>query len=151
MKNKMKWLHLGLASILAVSIMAGCSKKAEPEQIENESAKVVTTYKSEEAKDLAKAEKDFIAEQSKIAGVHRKGDLILVSLGAKNSDGYKMEFVKQEEYFEEVKLYIKITKPKEGESVSAETVYPMITGRISIPKNVTLSVLDADTNKPIEF
>lgn len=150
MKKKMRWLHLGFASILAVSIMAGCSKKVEPEQTE-EASKVVTTYKSEESKDLAKAETDFIAEQSKIAGVHRKGDLILVSLGAKNSDGYKLEFVKQEEYFEEVKLYVKITKPNEGESISVETLYPVITGRISVPKNVTLSVLDADTNKPIQF
>jgi len=98
---------------------------------------------------LSDLEKAFVLIAKEYPGVHRFGSLYVISLGQKPHPGYRIELTGQKQILEQVKLYIRQLLPEKGKMYAQVIVYPHLVGRIELPKYTTLSVLDAETKKPV--
>ncbi|QOR66312.1 protease complex subunit PrcB family protein [Cytobacillus suaedae] len=100
-------------------------------------------------KDLTTAQRSFINQVKGKEGIHQQGNFYVISLGEKPNTGYQLEFVNQEQTWEQHKLYFKVKTPKPGEMYAQVQTYPYIAGTIDLPGYTTLNVLNNETKKPL--
>ncbi len=99
--------------------------------------------------DLTEAEKQFVLEKRRIKGVHRMGDLVVIARGEVPNPGYGIELAKQSVSWEQVRIFVKLTRPEPGQIYPQVISYPYLAGKINLAPYTTLQVLDADTEKAL--
>lgn len=135
-----KYIFLCLISILFINTAFHVS--AEKPEVSHQ----FTLVKNE---DLTELEKLFVEHAKENQGVYQYGSLYVISLGAKPNPGYGLEFEKQEQTFEQLKLYVKKTFPEENMVYPNVISYPYVVGRFNLPPYTTFSVLETESNKPL--
>lgn len=97
---------------------------------------------------LSESEKEFVQQKKFEPGVFQQGTLYVIALGERPHLGYGLEFVKSETIWEQEKIFVRQTLPKEGMMYPQVIHYPYIIGRLQLPtKFMTVSVIDIDTGK----
>lgn len=99
---------------------------------------------------LSGEEKAFIEEVKRTKGIHRKGALCVIALGAQPNPGYGLEIVKTEMSWEQAKVYVKLTRPEPGKMYATVISYPYLVGRVNLPKYTTISFLNVETGEPLQ-
>lgn len=102
-----------------------------------------------EEKSLTDLEKAFVQSSKKNKGVHQLGSLYVIALGPKPNPGYGLTIEKQEQLWEELKIYVKQTFPQKNRYYPQVITYPYLVGKLELAPYTTLSVLDAETKKPL--
>ncbi len=100
---------------------------------------------------LTAAEKAYIDTVKTSPGVHQIGNFVVIALGAKPNPGYGVEFVKQEMSWEQLKVYIKETKPDPNQMYSQVISYPYIVAKVELPPYTTLQIINAETGEDFVF
>ncbi|WP_409303012.1 protease complex subunit PrcB family protein [Peribacillus sp. SCS-155] len=98
---------------------------------------------------LTESERAFVENVKTQKGIHKEGSLYVFSLGPKPSSGYGLRLVKQEQIFEQLKLYFKEELPEKDKKYLTVITYPYVVGRVNLPPYTTLTALDSDTGKPL--
>lgn len=98
---------------------------------------------------LSGEEKDFVREASLKKGIHRLGNLYVIARGESPNPGYGIRIVRQELKWEQLFVYVSLTKPEPGKMYPQVISYPYLLARVNLPKYTTISFIDADTGKPL--
>jgi hypothetical protein len=98
---------------------------------------------------LSGEEKDFVREARLKKGIHTLGNLYVIARGESPNPGYGIQFVREEMRWEQLIVYVKLTKPEPGKLYSQVISYPYLVARVNLPKNTTITFIDADTGKPL--
>ncbi|WP_139491437.1 stalk domain-containing protein [Brevibacillus dissolubilis] len=98
---------------------------------------------------LTAEEVQFVNSVKQTKGVHRKGNLFVVARGEVPNPGYGIKYVKQEQSWEQLKVYISLTEPEPGMMYPQVISYPYLVGKVNLPPYTTISFLDASTGKPL--
>jgi hypothetical protein len=99
--------------------------------------------------DLTKEEQVFVNEVKKNRGIHTKGSLYVIARGPSANPGYGLKVVGTEWSWEEVKVYVKLTKPEPGLMYPQVIAYPYVMVRVELPPYTSVRFLNADTKKPL--
>lgn len=102
-----------------------------------------------DATDLTSEEKAFVDENRTTAGVHKLGNLYMISLGSKPNPGYGIEFVKNVQSWEQLFVHVKLTGPEPGKMYPQVIAYPYLLGRAELPAYTTMLVIDDETNEQL--
>ncbi len=97
--------------------------------------------------DLTKEEQDFVTGVKKTKGIHKKGNLYVIARGESPNPGYGLSIVGTEQSWEQLKVYVKMTKPEPGLMYPQVIAYPYVMARIELPPYTTVSFINADTKK----
>lgn len=100
---------------------------------------------------LSEEERAFVQRVKTSPGVHQQDNLMVIALGEKPNAGYGIEYVKQEMSWEQLKVYIKETKPDPNQMYAQVITYPYLVAKVELPPYTTLQIMDADTGKPFVF
>ncbi|MCM3559691.1 stalk domain-containing protein [Brevibacillus borstelensis] len=106
-------------------------------------------FKQVDFTSLSEDEKAFVQQVKGTQGVHQKGDLYVIARGQAPNPGYGIEIVNTEMSWEQLKVYVKLTKPEPGRMYAQVISYPFIVVKVKLPPYTTLLVLDANTKKPL--
>lgn len=120
------------------------NKKVEAIETLNEFTLVLDERLSEE-------ERAYVEQVKTSPGIHQQGNLVVIALGEKPNPGYGIEFVKQEMSWEQLKVYIKQTKPDPNQMYAQVISYPYLVAKVDLPPYTTLQIMDAETEKPFVF
>jgi hypothetical protein len=101
------------------------------------------------ADSLSEKEKAFVNEVKKTKGIHKLGDLYVIARGQSPNPGYGLKVVKYEQGWEQMKVYVKLTKPEPGLMYPQVIAYPYLLARVNLPPNTTIQFYDDATNKPL--
>lgn len=104
-----------------------------------------------DAAQLSEEEKKFVEQNKTTPGVHRLGNLYMVALGAQPNPGYGIQFVKNEQSWEQLFVHVKRTLPEAGKMYPQMIAYPYLLGRADLPAYTTMVVVDEETGKPLVF
>ncbi|MFY0542578.1 stalk domain-containing protein [Brevibacillus sp. H7] len=99
--------------------------------------------------ELTPEEQIFVNEVKKTKGIHRKGNLYVIARGESPNPGYGLKVAGTEQSWEQVKVYVKLTKPEPGLMYPQVIAYPYLMARIDLPLYTTVRFLNADTKKPL--
>ncbi len=152
MKNKWKSIGL-LVSMLFVASSSAVFASEEP-TIDNkkmeEKANEFLHFTPVTFEALSESEKEFVNQNKFEPGVYQQGTLYLIALGQRPHPGYGLDFVKSETTWEQERIFVRQTLPKEGMMYPQVIHYPYIIGRLQLPtKYMTVSVIDMDTGKDL--
>ncbi|MDZ5471529.1 protease complex subunit PrcB family protein [Bacillus sp. 31A1R] len=103
-------------------------------------------FESVDETNLSEVEKEFVQLAKQQKGVYQYGSLYVIALGPQPNSGYDLILDKQEQIFEQLKVYVKSTHPEPGYVYTDAIVYPYVIGRLNLPPYTTLTVLDSATN-----
>ncbi|QQE75477.1 protease complex subunit PrcB family protein [Brevibacillus composti] len=106
-------------------------------------------FKQVDFASLTQEEKDFVQKAKGRAGVHQLGDLYVIARGQSPNPGYGIEVVGTEWSWEQLKVYVRLTKPEPGRMYAQVISYPYVLVKVKLPPYTTLVVLDADTQQPL--
>ncbi|MEJ8543888.1 stalk domain-containing protein [Brevibacillus borstelensis] len=106
-------------------------------------------FKQVDVASLSEDEKAFVQKVKGTQGVHQQGDLYVIARGQSPNPGYGIEIVKTEMSWEQLKVYVKLTKPEPGRMYAQVISYPFVVAKVKLPPYTTLVVLDAATKKPL--
>ena len=81
-------------------------------------------------------------------GVYRLDDLYVIAAGPQPNPGYRLEIVKTETSWEQVTVYVQVTKAKLGSQIQVIS-YPYIIGKMNLAPYTTLRFVDAGTGETI--
>ncbi|WCF11705.1 hypothetical protein NDS46_30625 (plasmid) [Paenibacillus thiaminolyticus] len=87
--------------------------------------------------ELNKDEASFLKMVLNERGVYRKGDLIVLTIGNQSGDVKGVRFVRQENYSNEVRLYIEFNDNSSSSSV--------LIGRMKLSNDIPFSFIDEST------
>lgn len=152
MKNK--WKRIGLlVGMLFVGSSTAVLANEEPimdHKKVDEKANEFLHFTPVPFESLSESEKEFVAKNKYEPGVYQQGTLYLIALGQRPHPGYGLEFVKSDTTWEQEKVFVRQTLPKEGMMYPQVIHYPYIIGRLQLPtKYMTVSVIDIDTGKDL--
>jgi hypothetical protein len=82
--------------------------------------------------------------------VYRLDDLYIITAGWQPHPGYGLEVVKTEMSWEQVKVYVQVTKPNPNYKYPQVISYPYVIGKINLPPYTTLLFIDAETGEIIQ-
>ncbi len=152
MKNKWKRIGLLVGIIFMVSSTSVFANE-EPtidQKKEDEKANEFLHYTPVAYESLSESEKEFVEKNRYEPGIFQQGTLYLIALGQRPHPGYGLEFVKSDTTWEQEKIFVRQTLPKEGMMYPQVIHYPYIIGRLQLPtKYMTVSVIDIDTGKDL--
>ncbi len=106
-------------------------------------------FASLEMASLSKAEQDFVEQVKKEKGIHQRGDLYVIARGPSPNPGYGLTIVEQKRGWEELTVFVRLTKPQPGKMYPQVISYPILVGRATLPPYTTIRFVDADTGKPL--
>lgn len=98
---------------------------------------------------LSAEEKAFVREASLKRGIHKLGNLYVIARGESPHPGYGIQFVRKEMKWEQLFVYVRLTKPEPGKSYIQVITFPYLLARVNLPPYTTISFIDADTGKPL--
>lgn len=152
MKNKWKSIVL-LAGMLFVASSTAVFANEDPaidhKKVE-EKANDFLHFTPVPYESLSESEKEFVQQKRFEPGVYQQGTLYVIALGERPHPGYGLEFVKSETTWEQEKVFVRQTLPKEGMMYPQVIHYLYLVGRLQLPtKYMTVSVIDVDTGKAL--
>lgn len=106
----------------------------------------VDVFKEFKLEELKADEKKFVEEKRRIKGVHQQGDLVVIALGEMPNPGYGIKFVRQLGSWEQVRLFVELTKPEPGKMYPQVISYPYLVGKIKLAPYTTLTVVNESDN-----
>jgi PrcB C-terminal/Copper amine oxidase N-terminal domain len=106
-------------------------------------------FKLLESAQLSAEEKAFVQKVKEQRGVHKLGSLYVIALGQSPNPGYGLKVTGTEWSLEQLKVYVKLTKPEPGRIYAQVITYPYLTARVKLPPNTTVQFYDADTKQPL--
>ncbi|WP_029098622.1 stalk domain-containing protein [Brevibacillus thermoruber] len=98
---------------------------------------------------LSAEEKAFVQKVKEQRGVHKLGSLYVIALGQAPNPGYGLKVTGTEWSLEQLKVYVKQTKPDPGRIYAQVITYPYLIARAKLPPNTTVQFYDADTKQPL--
>jgi hypothetical protein len=96
---------------------------------------------------LSEKEKAFVNEVRTKRGIHKLGDLYVIARGPSPNPGYGLKVVNVEQGMEQMKVYVKLTKPEPGLMYPQVIAYPYLLARVNLPPYTTIQFYDAATDK----
>lgn len=100
--------------------------------------------------ELNNEQKQLIEKWKETKGVYCLDDLYIITAGALPNPSYGLEIVKTETSWEQVKVYVRVTEPKQdGVSYPEVISYPYIIGKLKLPPYTSLLFVDAETGEII--
>ncbi|MGD8192394.1 stalk domain-containing protein [Brevibacillus ginsengisoli] len=100
-------------------------------------------FKSVKLEELTADEKEFVEENRRVEGIHQKGDLIVIARGEVPNPGHGIEFVEQKGGWEQVSLYVELTKPEPGKMYPQVISYPYLVGKMKLAPYTTVTVVNS--------
>lgn len=151
---KKNWKSIGLLAGMLLMASSSAVFASEQPAIDNkgveEKANEFLHFTPVTFESLSESEQEFVEQNKFEPGVYQQGTLYLIALGQRPHPGYGLEFVKSETTWEQEKVYVKQTLPKEGMMYPQVIHYPYIIGRLQLPtKYMSVSVIDVDTGKDL--
>ncbi|WP_429844894.1 protease complex subunit PrcB family protein [Brevibacillus sp. FIR094] len=139
---------LTILSILPFSQAAVHAEQKHSESIAASQVDVQTKKLSIEKEGrLSAAERAFVGKVKSKKGVHRQGDLFVVSRGEMPTSGYSLKVVGTQQGWEMLTVYVDLTNPA-PEDITLPAVHtPYIIVRASLPSYTTMVFIDAKTDK----
>ncbi|RNB80482.1 protease complex subunit PrcB family protein [Brevibacillus nitrificans] len=98
---------------------------------------------------LTSDEKAFIEKVHKTQGIHQQGHLYVIARGESPNPGYSLKVTGTEWSWEQLRVYVKLTKPEPGMMYPQVISYPYLVAKADLPPYSTVVFLDADTKKPL--
>ncbi|NRR20864.1 protease complex subunit PrcB family protein [Brevibacillus sp. MS2.2] len=96
---------------------------------------------------LTASEREFVGKVKSKKGVHRQGDLYVVSRGEMPTSGYSLKVVGTQQGWEMLMVYVELTNPAPEEITLPAVHTPYIIVRASLPPYTTMVFMDAKTDK----
>ncbi|MGG4447988.1 protease complex subunit PrcB family protein [Brevibacillus porteri] len=96
---------------------------------------------------LSAAERAFVGKVKSKKGVHRQGDLYVVSRGEMPTSGYSLKVVGTQQGWEMLTVYVELTNPTPEDITMPAVHTPYIIVRASLPPYTTMVFMDATTDK----
>ncbi|MBY0087314.1 protease complex subunit PrcB family protein [Brevibacillus sp. M2.1A] len=139
---------LTILSILPFSQAAVHAEQKHSESITASQVDVQTKKLSiEKESTLSAAERAFVGKVKAKKGVHRQGDLYVVSRGEVPTSGYGLKVVGTEQGWEMLTVYVELTNPAPEDITMPAVHTPYIIVRASLPPYTTMVFMDAKTDK----
>ncbi|WP_026074475.1 protease complex subunit PrcB family protein [Brevibacillus massiliensis] len=98
---------------------------------------------------LTDEERAFVEQVKREKGVHKKGGLYVIARGEVPHPGYGLEIVRQDQSWEQLFVYVRLTKPQPGMMYPQVISYPYLVGRAELVPYATVVFVDADTGGPL--
>ncbi|MFD2370754.1 stalk domain-containing protein [Brevibacillus sp. GCM10020057] len=98
---------------------------------------------------LTQEQQAFVDSVRKKQGIYRQGDLYVIARGESPNPGYGLKVTHTAWSWEQLYVYVKLTKPEPGRMYTQAITYPYIVAKAVVPPYTTVVFLDADTNKPL--
>jgi len=98
---------------------------------------------------LTAEEKAFVEQVKQKKGVHKQGNLVVIARGQVPNPGYGLAIIEQKQSFEQLFVYVKLTKPEPGRMYAQVISYPYLVGKVTLPNYTTVAFLDADTKQEL--
>ncbi|MFG0217192.1 protease complex subunit PrcB family protein [Brevibacillus porteri] len=95
---------------------------------------------------LSAAERAFVGKVKSKKGVHRQGDLFVVSRGEMPTSGYSLKVVGTQQGWEMLTVYVELTNPAPEDITMPAVHTPYIIVRASLPPYTTMVFMDATTD-----
>ena len=99
--------------------------------------------------ELSDEQKHLIEKWKRTEGVYRLDDLYVIAGGRQPNPGYGLEIVKTETSWEQVTVYVQVTKPKPSDKHLQVISYPYIIGKMNLALYTSLRFVDAETGETI--
>ena len=99
--------------------------------------------------ELSVEQKLRIEKWKRTKGVYRLDDLYVIAAGWQPNPGYGLEIVKTEISWEQVTVYVGVTKPNPGNKQLQVISYPYIIGKMNLAPYTSLRFVDAGTGETI--
>lgn len=99
--------------------------------------------------ELTQEQQAYVDSVRKKQGIYRQGDLYVVARGKTPNPGYGLKVTRTEWSWEQLYVYVKLTKPEPGRMYTQAITYPYIVAKVDVPPYTTVVFLDADTKKPL--
>lgn len=96
---------------------------------------------------LSASEQAFVGKVKSKKGVHRQGDLYVVSRGEMPTSGYSLKVVGTQQGWEMLTVYVELTNPAPEDITMPAVHTPYIIVRASLPPYTTMVFMDATTDK----
>ncbi|EJL21608.1 protease complex subunit PrcB family protein [Brevibacillus sp. BC25] len=139
---------LTILSILPFSQTAVHAEQKHSEPISISQVDVQTKKLSiEKEGSLTAVERAFVGKVKSKKGVHRQGDLYVVSRGEMPTSGYNLKVVGTQQGWEMLTVYVELTNPAPEEITMPAVHTPYIIVRASLPPYTTMVFMDANTDK----
>ncbi|GED58333.1 protease complex subunit PrcB family protein [Brevibacillus formosus] len=139
---------LTILTILPFSQTAVHAEQKHSESVKASQVDVQTKKLSiEKEGTLSAAERAFVGKVKAKKGVHRQGDLYVVSRGEMPTSGYSLKVVGTEQGWEMLTVYVELTNPAPEDIVMPAVHTPYIIVRASLPPYTTMVFMDAKTDK----
>ncbi|MGG4439524.1 protease complex subunit PrcB family protein [Brevibacillus fortis] len=139
---------LTILSILPFSQAAVHAEQKHSEPISTSQVDVQTKKLSIEKEGrLSAAERAFVGKVKSKKGVHRQGDLYVVSRGEMPTSGYGMKVVGTQQGWEMLTVYVELTNPVPEDITMPAVHTPYLIVRASLPSYTTMVFVDATTDK----
>ncbi|TKI54789.1 protease complex subunit PrcB family protein [Brevibacillus antibioticus] len=139
---------LSILSILPFSQTAVHAEQKHSESTTASQVGVQTKKLSIEKEDtLSEAERAFVGKVKERKGVHRQGDLYVVSRGELPTSGYNLKVVGTKQGWEMLTVYVELTNPAPEDIIMPAVQTPYIIVRASLPPYTTMVFMDAKTDK----
>ncbi|MED1785357.1 protease complex subunit PrcB family protein [Brevibacillus fortis] len=139
---------LTILSILPFSQAAVHAEQKHSEPISTSQVDVQTKKLSIEKEGrLSAAERAFVGKVKSKKGVHRQGDLYVVSRGEMPTSGYGMKVVGTQQGWEMLTVYVELTNPAPEDITMPAVHTPYLIVRASLPSYTTMVFVDATTDK----
>lgn len=103
-------------------------------------------FREVKLEELTAEEKKFVEDNRRIQGVHQLGDLVVIARGEVPNPGHGIQFVKQLGSWEQVRLFVELTRPEPDKMYPQVISYPYLVGKIKLAPYTTLTIVDANTN-----
>lgn len=98
---------------------------------------------------LTQEEQAYVESVRKTQGIYQKGSLYVIARGETPNPGYGLQVTHSEWSWEQLLVYVKLTKPEPGRMYTQAIAYPYVLARADLPPYTTVVFLDADTKKPL--
>lgn len=98
---------------------------------------------------LTGEEQAYVESVRKEQGIYQKGNLYVIARGESPNPGYGLQVTHTQWSWEQLLVYVKLTKPEPGKLYTQAIAYPYIAAKADLPPYTTVVFLDADTKKPL--
>jgi len=99
--------------------------------------------------ELTQEQQAFVDSVRKKQGIYQQGSLYVVARGEMPNPGYGLQVTGTQWSWEQLFVYVKLTKPEPGKMYTQAITYPYVLAKADLPPYTTVVFLDADTKKPL--
>lgn len=94
---------------------------------------------------LTNTQRAYLNKVKTSQGIFRTGNIVIISLGKKNTAGYGIQLVKQKVSSDTATAFFKLTTPDRNQMHAQYVNYPYFLGKINLPTNKPIDYVNIDT------